>query len=113
MTLANGDVVYLTATNTWDKANNVTALEAGSTAIALCTAAATAGNPATVLYGIGEIDLGTSIGTATDEIIVSGNDGKMAPKSDLASSDYYTRLGYMKTTDILAWEPRVTGVVKA
>lgn len=110
--VAVNEVVYVTATNTVDLANNATAVEAGSYGIGIVqTAASAAGYPA-VIYGNAEIDMGTTIGTKADEVVLSSTDGNMHPKADLASTEYYTILGYWKTADIMVWQPRVTGITK-
>ena len=112
-TLSVGDVVHFTALDTWDLASNGSVLLAGVNGLGMVTKASTAGNPVRVLIGNALIDLGTAIGLATNEIILSATAGKMAPAADLASTEIYTRLGWMETTDLLRWNPLRTGVAKA
>ena len=112
-TLSVGDVVHFTALDTWDLASNASVLLAGVNGLGMVTQASTVGNPVRVLIGNALINLGTAIGLATNEIILAATAGKMAPAADLASTEIYTRLGWMETTDLLRWNPLRTGVAKA
>jgi len=111
-TLSVGDIVHFTTLDTWDLASDLSALVAGSIDLGMVTKDSTAGNPVGVARGGAIINLGTAIGITTDEIIVSVNGGKMAPKGDLLTGAFYTSLGYMRSPSELVWRPRPTGLIK-
>lgn len=110
--VAVNEVVYITATNTVDLANNATDIEAGLYGVGLVQTAASASGTPTVIWGNAEIDMGSTVGTKSEEVVLSSTDGNMHPKSDLQSGEYYTILGYWKTADIMVWQPRYTGVTE-
>ena len=107
-----GDIVYLKSDNKYWKSNN--SAEDTAAASGIVTIGNSADNYGQIMTA-GIINLGSlgSIVTATDEYVVSGTSGKIAPKADLASGDYYTRIGYGETTTNLRLDFKATAIQKA
>ena len=117
-TVTAGQVVYLdTAASpmTWKLAqSDGTAIQSGygdGVEFGIALHGAASGQPLAVQTE-GTITIGATI-VATTEYIVSAAAGGICPAADLASTQYYTRLGYGQSTTVLALHKRASNVTKA
>lgn len=87
--------------------NDVDDATAAAKGMAL-TPAAAIGDPFE-LANAGPIDPGGVVAVSV-EYVISENDGKLKPHSDLASTERYTRVGYGTADDTIELDYRATGV---
>ncbi len=112
--VAIGDVVYLSSTDSkYYEADASTASEAEATHLVLSAADA---DGYAVMMKLNtsadlQVDLGATLTVGTT-YVVSATAGKIAPESDLTTSDYITHLGVASTTALLDISLNVTGTVK-
>jgi len=107
--VVDGDAVYLKSSdNKYWKTDNSAEESAQVAGIVVKGASADGWG---VIATDGEIVLGNIL-TKTDEYVVSSNAGKIAPKSDLGSGEYYSAIGYGKSTTVLKFDKNVSGLTK-
>lgn len=99
-TITAGMSVYLNASNVWMKAQcDGTAIEAGSGGVrnfGIALHASLSGQPLKVQVG-GIITIGATVAVGTDYVIAT-TAGGIAPRTDLASTNKITHLGFADTT---------------
>jgi len=109
-TITAGQVVYLSAANTWLLAQaDGTALESGvATTLGIALHGSLSGQPLTVQTA-GLITCGGTVVAAT-EYTVGAVAGGFCPHASLVATDKYTRVGYATTTAIIKMDVIATGV---
>lgn len=85
----------------------ISATAAAATCVSLVSSKA---GQAVVVMSDGGVGLGAIL-TAAEEYVVSHNSGRVAPKGDLVTGDYYTRLGYASDDHTFVLDFNATGVV--
>lgn len=101
------DVVYLKSDQKYWKAKASGLAEEAQVA-GICLTAAAIGGKVLILLPTNEIDLGVTLTVGT-EVVLSANAGKLAPRSDLVSTNFITSFGYPDTSAILGYQINITG----
>lgn len=103
-TCTGGEPLYLQNDGKWYLAvANGTAIQAGSLGLRI---AATAGTAGQWIVGLGAGDITIGTGTVGVMYVVSAaNAGKIAPISDLASTNRVSFLGQVTSTGVLSFNP--------
>ena len=108
--ITQGDVIYEDSSDSNKiKLTDADASEATANAKGIALNAAGTGQPITYAKDGAEVNVGGTVAVGTP-YVVSGNAGKIAPASDLASSDYTTILGVGKTAANIVLNLQVSGV---
>jgi len=110
-----GQVCYEDATAKWQPAiSNGTALQAGSTELAISLNQVAAGGQLMAVAKSGtKIAFGSGVLSAGETYVVSNAvAGGIVPFSELAASNYTSIIGYAQDTSILVFSKIVTGIVR-
>ena len=114
-TITAGQPVYLSAASTWLLARaDTTALASGvGTTWGIALHGALTGQPVAVLTA-GQITIGATVALGTQYVLsASGTAGKIAPYSDLTTTNLVSVIGVAISTTVIAFAPNATGIAHA